>query len=432
MNQNQCVPSCEVGDVPPLPAAAPPPLPPPPPRAVSSRSSYPASLPVGQDISWLDYEVAELTWENGQLTMHGLGLPRMSSKSNVASGTLESIVNQATKKPHPGGACDPTPDSDLPPWFAPASVSMSMDALVPTANTGGACMVGCSTTRVGSCSAAAHVPVGSDWSVSGSDSMRRDTCQQMSRGVNGLTSTSRENTKTVTVDDHDSVCHSRRQKERGKEQEIKKKGTRKSSVSTKRSRAAAIHNQSERKRRDKINQRMKTLQKLVPNSSKTDKASMLDEVIDYLKQLQGQVQMMSRMSLPSMPMMMPMTIQQQLQMSMMSQMGIGMSPGIAGMNMGVGMGIGIDQMNMNINNAMTPPQNVAGISVPTLNPSVFMPLVPWDGTSTIGGDPLLAYLACQQAQQPMTMDAYSKMVAMYQQLQQQQQQQQFGRSSSNT
>lgn len=38
---------------------------------------------------------------------------------------------------------------------------------------------------------------------------------------------------------------------------------------------------------------MKALQKLIPNSNKTDKASMLDEAIEYLKQLQLQVQMLT-------------------------------------------------------------------------------------------------------------------------------------------
>uniref|UniRef100_A0A0A9G7B9 BHLH domain-containing protein n=1 Tax=Arundo donax TaxID=35708 RepID=A0A0A9G7B9_ARUDO len=38
---------------------------------------------------------------------------------------------------------------------------------------------------------------------------------------------------------------------------------------------------------------MKALQNLIPNSSKTDKASMLDDAIEYLKQLQLQVQMLS-------------------------------------------------------------------------------------------------------------------------------------------
>jgi len=44
------------------------------------------------------------------------------------------------------------------------------------------------------------------------------------------------------------------------------------------------------RRRSKINEKMKALQSLIPNSNKTDKASMLDEAIEYLKQLQLQVQ----------------------------------------------------------------------------------------------------------------------------------------------
>ncbi|KAK8483930.1 hypothetical protein V6N11_034694 [Hibiscus sabdariffa] len=205
------------------------------------------------------------------------------------------------------------------------------------------------------------------------------------------------NTKVTTLDDHDSVCPSKTQEEAGEED---KKETEKSSVSTKRSRAAAIHNQSERKRRDKINQRMKALQKLVPNSSKTDKASMLDQVIEYLKKLQLQVEMMSRMNLP--PMMLSMAMQHQLQMSMMSQMGIGIS-------------MGMDMNNMGRT-------NIIGIS-PVL-PNTFMTLTSWDGSNNrlppasaaVVPDPLSTFLSCQS--QPMTMDVYSRMAAMYQQMQQ--------------
>ncbi|GFP91070.1 transcription factor pif1 [Phtheirospermum japonicum] len=76
------------------------------------------------------------------------------------------------------------------------------------------------------------------------------------------------------------------------------------STSTKRSRAAEVHNLSERKRRDRINDRMRALQELVPRCNKSDKASMLDEAIDYLKSLQMQVQVMS-MGCPMVPMMYP-------------------------------------------------------------------------------------------------------------------------------
>nr|WIE96146.1 basic helix-loop-helix transcription factor [Loropetalum chinense var. rubrum] len=57
-------------------------------------------------------------------------------------------------------------------------------------------------------------------------------------------------------------------------------------TSSKRSRAAE-------RRRSRINEKMKALQNLIPNANKTDKASMLDEAIEYLKQLQLQVQMLS-------------------------------------------------------------------------------------------------------------------------------------------
>ncbi|KAJ0112077.1 hypothetical protein Patl1_00178 [Pistacia atlantica] len=177
---------------------------------------------------------------------------------------------------------------------------------------GGTCVVDCST-RVGSCSGpaatqdeddvllkkarVARVPMAPEWSsrdqsVSGSATFGRDsqhvthdTCD-MDIGV-GFTSTSMgspENTsfaelctKATTDDDHDSFCHSTPQanfyplsynieKQVTRGRRIKVMGN--PQFPTKRSRAAAIHNQSERKRRDKINQRMRALQKLVPNSSK--------------------------------------------------------------------------------------------------------------------------------------------------------------------
>ncbi|KAK3141492.1 hypothetical protein QOZ80_4BG0334640 [Eleusine coracana subsp. coracana] len=61
---------------------------------------------------------------------------------------------------------------------------------------------------------------------------------------------------------------------------------------TRRSRSAEFHNFSERRRRDRINEKLKALQELLPNCTKTDKVSMLDEAIDYLKSLQLQLQML--------------------------------------------------------------------------------------------------------------------------------------------
>ncbi|KAL0914455.1 hypothetical protein M5K25_014803 [Dendrobium thyrsiflorum] len=63
-------------------------------------------------------------------------------------------------------------------------------------------------------------------------------------------------------------------------------------ASGRRSRSAEIHNLSERRRRDKINEKMRALQELIPHCNKSDKASMLDEAIEYLKSLQLQLQIM--------------------------------------------------------------------------------------------------------------------------------------------
>ncbi|KAJ8567272.1 hypothetical protein K7X08_019480 [Anisodus acutangulus] len=80
---------------------------------------------------------------------------------------------------------------------------------------------------------------------------------------------------------------------------------------SKRSRAAEVHNMSEKRRRSRINEKMKALQKLIPNSNKTDKASMLDEAIEYLKQLQLQVQMLTmRNGLNMYPLGLPRVLQQ--------------------------------------------------------------------------------------------------------------------------
>ncbi|CAF2034454.1 unnamed protein product [Brassica napus] len=248
--------------------------------------------------------------------------------------------------------------------------------------------------------------VASEWSTGGSQNLTFETY--------GFTSTSLDDnsssggkpcTKTTTIYDHDSM-----------EEEEEKQAGGKSPVPTKRSRAAAIHNQTERKRRDKINQRMKTLQKLVPNSSKTDKASMLDEVIEYLKQLQAQVSMMCRMNLPSM--MLPMAMQQQqqqLQLSLMSS------------SMGLGLGMGMPALGLldlnSMNRAAATAPNIHANMMP--NPFVPMTSPPWDASSStdtlfqspLTHDTMPAFLSCSSQQ--TTMEAYSRMAALYQQMQQQ-------------
>uniref|UniRef100_A0A0A9DEX0 BHLH domain-containing protein n=1 Tax=Arundo donax TaxID=35708 RepID=A0A0A9DEX0_ARUDO len=106
---------------------------------------------------------------------------------------------------------------------------------------------------------------------------------------------------------------------------------------TKRSRIAEVHNLSERRRRDRINEKMRALQELIPNCNKIDKASMLDEAIEYLKTLQLQVQMMSMGSgLCIPPMLLPPTMQH-LQIPPMAH--------FPHLGMGLGYGMGIFDMN---------------------------------------------------------------------------------------
>ncbi|KAJ4968070.1 hypothetical protein NE237_014771 [Protea cynaroides] len=114
-----------------------------------------------------------------------------------------------------------------------------------------------------------------------------------------------------------------------------KKQDRWSNSARRRARVAEVHNLSERKRRDRINEKMKALQDLIPRCNKSDKASMLDEAIEYLKSLQLQVQMMS-MGFSMVPMIFP-GVQQY-----MHPMGMGMGMGM-GMQMQMGMDMGMSR-----------------------------------------------------------------------------------------
>ncbi|CAN6349659.1 unnamed protein product [Urochloa humidicola] len=110
---------------------------------------------------------------------------------------------------------------------------------------------------------------------------------------------------------------------------------RSASRSNKRSRTAEVHNLSERRRRDRINEKMRALQELIPNCNKIDKASMLEEAIEYLKTLQLQVQMMSMgtgLCVP--PMLLP-----AMQMPVPHPMA-GMAAHFPHLGMGLGFGMG--------------------------------------------------------------------------------------------
>ncbi|XP_076912374.1 transcription factor PIF3-like [Bidens hawaiensis] len=148
---------------------------------------------------------------------------------------------------------------------------------------------------------------------------------------------------------------------------------------SKRSRAAEVHNLSERRRRDRINEKMRALQELIPNCNKVDKASMLDEAIEYLKTLQLQVQIMSMGAGLCMPPMMFQTGMQQMHPPHFSPMGnIGM-----GMNYGMGMGMNYGMgMEMSGSPHMFPFSSTQGSRHTVPSPSVYghptqgMPMLP--------------------------------------------------------
>ncbi|KAF2298433.1 hypothetical protein GH714_023567 [Hevea brasiliensis] len=60
-------------------------------------------------------------------------------------------------------------------------------------------------------------------------------------------------------------------------------------VRARRGQATDPHSIAERLRRERIAERMKALQELVPTANKTDRAAMLDEIVDYVKFLRLQV-----------------------------------------------------------------------------------------------------------------------------------------------
>ncbi|GJV58673.1 transcription factor PIF3-like protein isoform X1 [Tanacetum coccineum] len=139
-------------------------------------------------------------------------------------------------------------------------------------------------------------------------------------------------------------------------------GASRGGTGSKRSRAAEVHNLSERRRRDRINEKMRALQELIPNCNKVDKASMLDEAIEYLKTLQLQVQIMSMGSgLCMPPMMFPGGMHPHF-----SPMGIGM-----GMGYGMGIGMGMEMNQQGHPNMFQFPPNAQGSRHPLPSPTVY-------------------------------------------------------------
>ncbi|KAK8689308.1 hypothetical protein V6N13_088030 [Hibiscus sabdariffa] len=89
---------------------------------------------------------------------------------------------------------------------------------------------------------------------------------------------------------------------------------------------------------------MRALQELIPNCNKVDKASMLDEAIEYLKTLRLQVQIMSMRAALYMPLMMFPTGMQHMHAAAAAHM-THFSPMSVGMGVGMGFGMRFPQTN---------------------------------------------------------------------------------------
>lgn len=419
----------------------------------------PPPAPANYVVPMSNYEVAELTWENGQVAMHGLtGILPSPAPPAVAANkvptfgrtgdTLESIVHQATYYNN----VDKTPNHHQ---QTQTIISRPDDGKKAGGNTQISPVL-LKKKRLRSTTGSDHdqyrinfhgISSGSrnksilheDQVVASSGGAgadrERSACASASatfcRDATMMTWNSFESPRSVKTKttDEDSACHDGSENRDEEDAETKEETYR--SHPARRSRAALVHNQSERRRRDRINQKMKALQKLVPNASKTDKASLLDEVIQYLKQLQTQVHVMSTTT-RAIPQIMinPLTMQQlQQQMSILARMGMG-----AGLGMGMGMldmntlarsasSSSIFQHGLIPTNTATTTNPIASMTptfvpphfvVPATAVQVSQPKSPADAAAAPAApfsDPYSVYLA----QQSMNMDFYNKMAALYRQ-----------------
>ncbi|KAJ1425588.1 Myc-type, basic helix-loop-helix [Sesbania bispinosa] len=112
-------------------------------------------------------------------------------------------------------------------------------------------------------------------------------CDEQSSSLCSLAASNNIDTCSSKHDDNDDSTYLSDNDEEPDEK-LAQEGTR-----VKRRRNANSHSLYERKRRNKINKKMRMLKELIPNCNKMDKASMLDDAIEYLKTLQLQLQIMS-------------------------------------------------------------------------------------------------------------------------------------------
>ncbi|KAJ6797392.1 transcription factor UNE10 isoform X2 [Iris pallida] len=179
---------------------------------LDERPNPPSSAPHAPLSFRSDYEVTELTWENGHLSEHGLGHPRrvnMPTPKYPSSETLEAIVNQAKLLP------PPKPPSQI--TGAPAHHNDASP--VPRTAT---------TSAISSCSGAAGKKLprpavesgGVSWSPDSTRAADTFGTDDFTDGGGATGSPETENTSFCgggarsrllnAIDDHDTASHSRR------------------------------------------------------------------------------------------------------------------------------------------------------------------------------------------------------------------------------
>ncbi|KAK4744686.1 hypothetical protein SAY87_010998 [Trapa incisa] len=139
-----------------------------------------------------------------------------------------------------------------------------------------------------------------------------------------------------------------------------------------RNRVAEVHNLSERRRRDRINEKMHALQELIPSCNKVDKASMLDEAIEYIKTLKLQLQMVTMGTGMCMMPTMPSTRMQNMEhMPHYPYLGMGMIPAMHAMASSM---YGLCGPGFTLPMACTPPgpNSASGVPLPVGNQDLTM------------------------------------------------------------
>ncbi|CAH8380237.1 unnamed protein product [Eruca vesicaria subsp. sativa] len=118
-----------------------------------------------------------------------------------------------------------------------------------------------------------------------------EECEKVKRRKSGAMM-SRQNSSTTFCSEEDSLCPS--QDVGGEDEEDASKALNLNGK-TRASRGAATDPQSlyARKRRERINERLRILQSLVPNGTKVDISTMLEEAVHYVKFLQLQIKLLS-------------------------------------------------------------------------------------------------------------------------------------------